>query len=112
MKKVKIEIESKPDPMLTIRRFKVPQKLSSALRQYRKREAIKDHIKPYAVFKPNTSRTSGKVPLTLEELKDIYGIGPHKLDKYGESLLEIIKRVNEKEKMRIITAPLSKKTVK
>jgi ATP-dependent DNA helicase RecQ len=100
--------------MLTIRRFKgSAKKLSSALRQYRKREAIKDHIEPYAVFSNRTLvELVEKVPLTLEELKKIYGIGPHKLDKYGESLLEIIKRVNEKEKMRIITAPLSKKTVK
>ena len=108
------EVESKIAPMLTIRRFKgSAKKLSSALRQYRKREAIKDHIKPYAVFSNRTLvELVEKVPLTLEELKKIYGIGPHKLDKYGESLLEIIKRVNEKEKMRIITAPLSKKTVK
>ena len=41
-------------------------------------------------------------PVTLDQMKDIYGIGPHKVNLYGDAFIKtIIDHVNQKEQQTI-----------
>ncbi len=59
-----------------------------ALRRYRRERAKEDGVPPYVVASDRTLRDVALLrPRTLDELGLAHGIGPAKLEKYGEGLL-------------------------
>jgi ATP-dependent DNA helicase RecQ len=57
----------------------------------RKEFAKKEGTLPQAIMSMNTLKEiSGRYPDTLEKLKDISGMGPKKLNSYGNAIIEIV----------------------
>ncbi|MET0341593.1 MAG: ATP-dependent DNA helicase RecQ [Polyangiales bacterium] len=64
--------------------------LEAALRRFRQREARRRRIKPYQVFQDKTLKAlCSERPRTLEALRDVWGIGEERSEKYGAALLEL-----------------------
>ncbi|ERN53447.1 DNA helicase RecQ [Alkalihalophilus marmarensis] len=62
-----------------------------ALRDCRKNLAAKENIPPYMVFSDKTlKQMSQYIPLTKEELSMIQGVGEQKLERYGETFLDVL----------------------
>jgi DNA helicase-2/ATP-dependent DNA helicase PcrA len=65
--------------------------LSSALRAWRTARARADAIAPFIVFHDSTIEAiAERRPRTIPELRRVPGIGPMKLDRYGEEIVAII----------------------
>lgn len=73
------------------------KKLYERLRDYRLSVSKLEGVLPYMILSSNTLKEiSGRYPLDEEQLKDIGGIGPVKINKYGEDILNIVKEyINE-----------------
>ena len=73
-------------------RAAAPSTLRVALRTYRASAARKRRWKPYQVF---TNQTLGTIaadrPATLEELEAIKGMGPKRVAKFGDEILEVVR---------------------
>ena len=78
------------------------EKLYKLLHGLRKKVADKAGVPPYTVFQENSlSEMSFKYPISLEELKNINGVGEGKAIKYGQDFLVAIKSyVEENEILR------------
>jgi len=78
------------------------EKLFKLLLGLRKKVADKAGVPPYTVFQENSlSEMSFKYPISLEELKNINGVGEGKAIKYGQDFLVAIKLyVEENEILR------------
>ncbi|HAN31030.1 MAG TPA: hypothetical protein DCQ06_05480, partial [Myxococcales bacterium] len=65
--------------------------LRSVLRNYRRSEARKRRVRPYQVF---TNAVIDAVverrPTTMADLSQLAGIGPARLAKYGQALLDAV----------------------
>ena len=67
--------------------------LFDLLRKRRKEIADSHNLPPFAIFHDRTLREmAASLPRTREELAEVYGIGAAKLDKYGDTFLEIIRQ--------------------
>lgn len=63
------------------------------LRGIRKQLAEAENVPPFVVFSDQTLRNiSMTMPVTQEEFSEIKGIGDHKLQKYGDMIIEHIKK--------------------
>ena len=73
------------------------QNLYEKLKEFRSSIAKLEGTLPYMVLSSNTLKEiSGRYPLDEEQLKDISGIGPVKINKYGEDIINIVKEyINE-----------------
>ena len=68
------------------------KKLYEKLREYRLSVSKLEGGLPYMILGSNTLKEiSGRYPLDEEQLKDIGGIGPVKINKYGEDIINIVK---------------------
>ena len=68
------------------------KKLYERLRDYRLSVSKLEGVLPYMILSSNTLKEiSGRYPLNEEQLKDIGGIGPVKINKYGEDIINIVK---------------------
>ena len=68
------------------------KKLYERLRDYRLSVSKLEGVLPYMILSSNTLKEiSGRYPLDEEQLKDIWGIGPVKINKYGEDIINIVK---------------------
>ena len=68
------------------------KKLYERLRDYRLSVSKLEGVLPYMILSSNTLKEiSGRYPLDEEQLKDICGIGPVKINKYGEDIINIVK---------------------
>ena len=71
------------------------QVVFEALRAYRLERAREDAVPPYVVASDRTLREVAMLrPRTLSDLSMAHGIGPAKLEKYGEGLLEVVAEVS------------------
>jgi ATP-dependent DNA helicase RecQ len=69
----------------------VDQELFELLRQYRRNLAAERQVPPYVIFSDTTLREMARVrPTTLEEMRQLYGIGEAKLRDFGEGFLGLI----------------------
>ena len=67
--------------------------LFEALRAWRLERARADAVPPYVIFHDATLTTiAERRPRSLADLAGIPGIGPTKLDRYGEELISIVVR--------------------
>jgi ATP-dependent DNA helicase RecQ len=65
--------------------------LFEALRRHRMERAKADAVPPYVVASDRTLREIAVLrPRTVEELAHAHGIGPAKLERYGEGLLRVV----------------------
>lgn len=73
------------------------KQLFKVLITLRKKVASKNNVPPYAVFQENSIEDMAlKYPITIDELKNVNGVGEGKAIKYGAQFLEQIKvYVNE-----------------
>lgn len=68
------------------------KKLYERLREYRLSVSKLEGVLPYMVLSSNSLKEiSGRYPLDEEQLKDIGGVGPVKINKYGEDIINIVK---------------------
>lgn len=65
----------------------------ASLREIRKQLALEDAVPPFVIFTDEELSHIAKapIPLTLEGLRKIQGIGEKKLGKYGEKLIQLLK---------------------
>ena len=67
--------------------------LFEALRAYRLETARQQKVPPYVVASDRSLRDIAMLrPGTLGELELAHGIGPAKVEKYGEALLSVVRR--------------------
>lgn len=76
--------------------------LLKMLKELQKTVAKKNGVPPYAVLlEPSLEDMALKYPMTMDELKNIYGIGEGKANKYGKPFIELIaKYVEENDIIR------------
>ena len=68
------------------------KKLYERLRDYRLSVSKLEGVLPYMILSSNTLKEiSGRYPLDEEQLNDMGGIGPVKINKYGEDIINIVK---------------------
>jgi ATP-dependent DNA helicase RecQ len=66
--------------------------LFEALRSWRNKWASAKRLPPYLIFSNKVLEAiAARCPITLTELSHISGVGPGKLDRYGETVLALIK---------------------
>ncbi|GAA3646144.1 DNA helicase RecQ [Asaccharospora irregularis] len=96
-------------------------KLYERLKDYRLSVSKLEGTLPYMVLGANTLKEiSGRYPLEEEQLKDIGGIGPVKITKYGEDIINIVKghieenniipKWEEKKRLKLVLDGDSRKT--
>lgn len=72
------------------------KKLYNALIQLRKKVADKHKVPPYAVFQePSIEDMLIKYPTTIDEMKNIHGVGDGKAQKFGKPFIELIQKYCE-----------------
>lgn len=70
--------------------------LPAAIRSWRRAQARRRRLKPYQVFDDATLRAIAEArPQTVAELAALPGMGPTRLRKYGQDLLELIRRYED-----------------
>lgn len=76
--------------------------LFSMLKDLRKEIARKEELPPFVIFQdPSLEDMSIQYPITMEELRQITGVGSGKAQKYGKPFLSLIKEyVEENEIIR------------
>jgi len=68
-----------------------PKDMITKLREWRTEIAQRENIPPYMVFPDKTLLELAEfLPMSLSELKEIYGMGPGKISKYGEEILDVL----------------------
>ncbi len=79
-------------PGLTQRRESLPmQTVAARLRKWVRQTAAVRKVEPYRILSKETiERLAVARPATFEELQDIKGIGPVKIQHYGRALLDLI----------------------
>jgi ATP-dependent DNA helicase UvrD/PcrA len=66
--------------------------LYAALKQWRLRRATADDLPAYVVFHNATlAEIAGRRPRDLSELSAVPGVGPAKLERYGDEVLEVLR---------------------
>ena len=67
--------------------------LFESLRELRREIAAEEKVPPYMVFADKTLAGMCVMrPATLDEMLEVSGVGEHKLEKYGDRFLEIIRK--------------------
>jgi len=70
--------------------------LSNALRAWRTARARADAVAPFIVFHDSTIEAiADRRPSTIPELRRVPGVGPTKLDRYGEEIIAIVTGAGE-----------------
>ena len=83
-----------------IKEAEADEKLLNLLKSLRKNVADKAGVPPYTVFQENSLKEIAyKYPTSLEELKNINGVGEGKAVKYGKQFLISIKEYVEENKI-------------
>jgi superfamily II DNA helicase RecQ len=67
--------------------------LSNALRAWRTARAKADAIAPFIIFHDTTIEAiASSRPRSIAELRRVPGVGPTKLDRYGEEIIGVVIR--------------------
>lgn len=70
--------------------------LMAMLKDLRKKMARENRVPPFVIFQdPSLDEMATRYPITLEELKEISGVGEGKAAKYGKPFIELIKKYVE-----------------
>src|SRR6266511_3810344 len=81
-------------PRQTARREPEPDDpVFAALKQWRLERARANEVPAYVVFHNSTlAEIAGRKPQTLRDLATVPGVGPTKLDRYGDDVLSVLNR--------------------
>lgn len=97
-KPLPVKKQSTAAPQRVISTASESEKLFSALKSMRLRIARENSLPPYIVFSDNTLKDICRVlPLTMDRLLDVNGIGKQKAEKYGRAVIETVSRVVSEE---------------
>jgi ATP-dependent DNA helicase RecQ len=67
--------------------------LFDALRRWRRGRADRDGVPAYVVFHDSTlAEIAHRRPRSLSDLRSVSGVGPAKLERYGQEVLEVLDR--------------------
>ena len=104
------EEENEEMPMRTGGTVVVDPALFSMLKDLRKKVAKKHDLPPYVIFQdPSLEAMATTYPITLEELRNIPGVGEGKAKRYGQDFVDLIRRhveeneIERPEDMRVRT---------
>jgi superfamily II DNA helicase RecQ len=76
----------------------VDDALFQALRTWRLEQARAQEVPPYVIFHDSHLRAiAAHRPATLEALSKLKGVGPRKLEQYGDAVIELVRRHLEGE---------------
>lgn len=84
--------------------FKVDtdKNLYELLKNLRAKFARKENLPYHTVMPKNTLKEiSGRYPLEVDKLNDIAGMGPKKIEKYGEEIISVVKRYVEENAIEV-----------
>jgi ATP-dependent DNA helicase RecQ len=74
------------------------QRLLASLKAVRTAIAREEHVPPYIVFSDRTlAELALRRPRSLSAFQDVRGVGPVKLERYGERFLDVISRSDDIE---------------
>ncbi len=92
----KVKVDKYGDEILeVISRNDPKEKLHLALTEYRYNKSKEEEIQAYMVFTNDVlNQIVEKGPKNVDELIIIKGLGKVKIDKYGNDILEIVKKYN------------------
>ena len=77
--------------MRTLRAPEPDDPLYSALKRWRLERAAADDLPAYIVFHNSTlAEIAGRRPRDLSELAAVPGVGPAKLERYGDEVLAVL----------------------
>lgn len=72
--------------------------LFEKLKQYRIKKAKEENLLSYMILNLTTLKEiSGRYPLNEEQLKDISGVGPVKIEKYGQDIIKLVKEYTQEK---------------
>ncbi len=104
------EEENEEMPMRTGGTVVVDPALFSMLKDLRKKVAKKHDLPPYVIFQdPSLEAMATTYPITIEELRNIPGVGEGKAKRYGQDFVDLIRRhveeneIERPEDMRVRT---------
>lgn len=104
------EEEENEGPMRGGGSFAVDPELYSMLKDLRKKLSKQLELPPYVIFQdPSLEAMATTYPITMDELKNITGVGEGKAKRYGEEFINLIKRhveeneIERPEDMRVRT---------
>lgn len=64
-----------------------------ALREWRREEAALSEVPGFTIFSNRTLKAIAmRQPGTLAELEDVHGVGPAKIEAYGDTVLRLLDR--------------------
>ena len=73
-----------------------------ALKQWRLARARRDEVPAYLVFHNSTlEEIAGRHPRSLAELAAVPGVGPAKLERYGDEVLAALAEQEVEEQVRV-----------
>jgi len=74
------------------------ERLLAALKSVRTSIAREEHVPPYIVFSDRTlAELAVRRPRSLTAFQDVRGVGPMKLERYGERFLDAISKADDIE---------------
>ena len=76
--------------------------LYELLKKLRAKFARKENLPYHMVMPKNTLKEiSGRYPLELDQLNDISGMGPKKIEKYGQEIIDTVKQYVEQNDIKV-----------
>jgi len=79
--------------------LEVDDALFETLRAWRLEQAHAQETPPYVIFHDSCLRAiAAHQPVTLEDLSELKGVGPRKLEQYGTEVIELVSKYLEGEK--------------
>jgi ATP-dependent DNA helicase RecQ len=83
--------KSAASPQIHADESKVDEEIFEKLRTWRRARAGEENVPPYCVFGDKVLRAiAEQSPQNLDDLGGVSGVGPAKLEKYGEMILEVL----------------------
>jgi superfamily II DNA helicase RecQ len=80
--------------------------LLQALKQWRRERSKKDQVPAFIIFHDSTLEViADRRPSTLEELTAVPGVGPTKLERYGDDLLTVLRASSTEEPAEVADQP-------
>lgn len=76
------------------------ENLMAQLRELRKKLAKDNKVPPFVIFQdPSLDEMATRYPISIDELKEISGVGEGKASKYGKPFVELIKKYVEENEI-------------
>jgi len=92
------ELEIATPSVRTVRPQEPDDPLYNALKRWRLQRATADDVPAYVVFHNSTlAEIVGRRPTNLSELGSVPGVGPTKLDRYGDDVLRVVAVCGEEQ---------------